>query len=155
MDELALLQNYLMSAPCCSASAWSVSCSRRNMIVMFLAAEMMLQGVSVSLVAWGRYHNDWGGQILVIFILTVAACEAAIALALVLTLYQRSGSLDIAFWHRLREENQPAYVDLEVPELEARAAHVWPHLTPAGIEPPARSRGGRRTAPMSDSIEDT
>ena len=53
---------------------------------MFLAAEMMLQGVSVSLVAWGRYHNDWGGQVLVIFILTVAACEAAIALALVLAL---------------------------------------------------------------------
>ena len=60
--------------------------SRRNMIVMFLSAEMMLQGVSVSLVAWGRYHNDWGGQMLVIFILTVAACEAAIALAVVLTL---------------------------------------------------------------------
>ena len=57
--------------------------SRRNMIVMFLCVEMMLQGVSVSLVAWSRYHNDWGGQMLVIFILTVAACEAAIALAVV------------------------------------------------------------------------
>ncbi len=83
--------------------------SRRNMIVMFLCAEMMLQGVSVSLVAWGRYHNDWGGQMLVIFILTVAACEAAIALALVLMLFQRTGRLDIAAWQDLREENQPAY----------------------------------------------
>ena len=61
------------------------------MIVMFLAAEMMLQGVSVSFVAWSRFHNDWGGQILVIFILTVAACEAAIALALVLVLFHASG----------------------------------------------------------------
>jgi NADH-quinone oxidoreductase subunit K len=47
---------------------------RRNMIVMFLSAEMMLQGVSLSLVAWSRFHDDFGGQILVIFILAVAAC---------------------------------------------------------------------------------
>ncbi|MFM9066367.1 MAG: NADH-quinone oxidoreductase subunit NuoK, partial [Planctomycetota bacterium] len=42
---------------------------RRNMIVMFLCAEMMLQGISISLVAWGRYHADFGGQMLVIFII--------------------------------------------------------------------------------------
>ena len=45
------------------------------------------------------------------------------------------GSLDIAFWHRLREENQASYVDLEVPEVRDRHP-VWPHLTPAGVEPP-------------------
>ncbi len=56
---------------------------------MFLAVEMMLQGVSLSLVAWGRFHNDWDGQVLVIFILAVAACEAAIAMALILMLFQR------------------------------------------------------------------
>ena len=85
--------------------------SRRNMIVMFLSAEMMLQGVSVSLVAWGRFHNDWGGQMLVIFILTVAACEAAIALALVLMLFQRSGSLDIAVWHSCARRTSRRIVD--------------------------------------------
>src|SRR5215210_6700526 len=109
MDELVLLQNYLVVGALLFGIGLIGFLSRRNMIVMFLAAEMMLQGVSVSLVAWGRYHNDWGGQILVIFILTVAACEAAIALALVVALFQRSGSLDIAFWQRLREDNQPAY----------------------------------------------
>ena len=51
--------------------------ARRNVIVMFLCAEMMLQGVSLTLVALSRYHNDWGGQMLVHFIITVAACEAA------------------------------------------------------------------------------
>jgi NADH-quinone oxidoreductase subunit K len=135
MDELALLQNYLIVGALLFGIGLIGFMCRRNMIVMFLAAEMMLQGVSVSLVAWGRFHNDWGGQALVIFILTVAACEAAIALALVLTLYQRSGTLDIAFWHRLRDENQPAYVDLEVPELDV-VEPAWPHLTPSGIEPP-------------------
>ena len=104
---------------------------------------MMLQGVSVSLVAWGRFHNDWGGQMLVIFILTVAACEAAIALALVLMLFQRRGKLDIAAWHELRESNQPPYVDHELPEV-AEPRTVWPHLTPAGLEP--QDRRGRNYA---------
>ena len=126
--------------------------SRRNMIVMFLAAEMMLQGVSVSLVAWGRYHNDWGGQILVIFILTVAACEAAIALALVLMLYPRSGTLDIAVWHT--SARQPA--GLRRSGSCPRPTHhepTWPHLTPAGIEPPHDDEE-ICTAPCLKALED-
>ena len=59
---------------------------RRNLIVMFLSIEMILQGISVSLVAWGRYHGDLGGQMLVMFVITVAACEAGIGLALILAL---------------------------------------------------------------------
>ncbi len=77
------------------------------MIVMFLSAEIMLQGVSLSLVAWSRFHNDFGGQMLVLFIIAVAACEAAVALALVVTLFRRRGKLDVAAWHVLREANQP------------------------------------------------
>jgi NADH-quinone oxidoreductase subunit K len=107
---------------------------RRNLIVMFLCAEMMLQGISVSFVAWGRYHNDWSGQVFVIMILTVAACEAALALALFLALFKRSGRLDIASFQSLREENQRPRVDREVPPTDVRERE-WPKLTPAGIEP--------------------
>ena len=135
MNESALLVDYLVVGAILFGVGLVGFFSRRNMIVMFLCAEMMLQGVALSLVAWGRYHNDWGGQMLVIFILTVAACEAAIALALVLTLFQRSGTLDIAAWQQLREDNQAPYVDQEVPEVPDRKPQ-WPHLTPAGIEPP-------------------
>ena len=135
MNEVALLENYLIVGALLFGLGLVGFFSRRNMIVMFLSAEMMLQGVSVSLVAWGRYHNDWGGQALVIFVLTVAACEAAIALALVVTLYQRSGSLDIAFWHDLREESLTAYADHEIPEVTEDTPHEWPTLTPAGLEP--------------------
>jgi NADH-quinone oxidoreductase subunit K len=135
MNELALLENYLFVGALLFGIGLIGFFSRRNMIVMFLSAEMMLQGVSVSLVAWGRYRNDWGGQILVIFILTVAACEAAIALALVLSLFQRTGSLDIAAWQSLREDNQPAFVDQEVPEPTTEPQKEWPELTPAGIQP--------------------
>jgi NADH-quinone oxidoreductase subunit K len=108
---------------------------RRNLIVMFLCAEMMLQGISVNFVAWGRYHNDWSGQVFVIMILTVAACEAALALALFLALFKRSGRLDIASFQSLREENQRPRVDREVPPPTDVREREWPKLTPAGIEP--------------------
>ena len=134
MSETALLVNYLVVGALLFGIGLVGFFSRRNMIVMFLCAEMMLQGVSLSLVAWGRYHNDWGGQMLVIFMLTVAACEAAIALALVLSLFQHSGSLDVAYWQSLREESQSAYVDEEVPDVAREPKH-WPRLSEAGIEP--------------------
>jgi NADH:ubiquinone oxidoreductase subunit K len=93
-NEASLLYNYLMVGGALFALGMIGFLVRRNMIVMFLCAEMMLQGVSVSLVGWGRFHGDWGGQMLVIFIVTVAACEAGIAMALILMLAQRSGKLD-------------------------------------------------------------
>jgi NADH-quinone oxidoreductase subunit K len=134
LNELALLEKYLFVGALLFGLGLVGFFSRRNMIVMFLSVEMMLQGVSISLVAFGRYHNDWGGQMLVIFILTVAACEAAIALAVVLTLFHKTGSLDIALWQQLREDNQPPLVERRAPE-PAEAEPSWPKLTPAGIEP--------------------
>ncbi|HEX3656640.1 MAG TPA: NADH-quinone oxidoreductase subunit NuoK [Pirellulales bacterium] len=138
MSELQLLYNYLIVGALLFGIGLIGFLSRRNMIVMFLAAEMMLQGVSVSLVAWGRFHNDWGGQVLVVFIITVAACEAGIALALVLMLFHRAGKLDIAFWQNIRESNQPRFVDHELPADGEAVGQHWPKLTPSGIEPPAK-----------------
>jgi NADH-quinone oxidoreductase subunit K len=134
MNESALLYNYLLIGGVLFALGLIGFVVRRNMIVMFLCAEMMLQGVSVSLVAWSRYHDNWGGQMLVLFIIAVAAAEAGIALALILMLFHQSGSLDMAFWQDLREDNQPAFVDHKLPEDDDRD-RVWPTLTPAGIEP--------------------
>lgn len=108
--------------------------ARRNLIVMFLSAELMLQGVSVSLVSWSRHHGDWGGQVLVIFVLTVAACEAALALVFVLQAFARTGRLDAAAWQSLRESVLPRVVDRELPASDA-AAMEFPRLTPAGVEP--------------------
>ena len=135
LNEISLLYNTLAVGGVLFALGLIGFLVRRNLIVMFLCAEMMLQGVSVSLVGFGRYHNDWGGQMLVIFIITVAACEAGIAMALILMLAQRSGKLDSAAWQSLREEGQPPFVDHQVPEERAED-RVWPELTPAGIQPP-------------------
>ena len=140
---MAELQNYLLVGALLFGIGLVGFVVRRNMIVMFLCVEMMLQGVAMSLVAWGRFHGDWGGQMLVIFIIAVAACEAAIGLALILALYHQSKRLDVAFWQDLREEGQPAFVDRRIPEEPADERH-WPQLTPAGIEPAVDDRERER-----------
>ncbi len=108
--------------------------TRRNLIIMFLCAEMMLQGVAINLVAFARYHGNLHGQVFVLFILAVAACEAGIALALILMLYRRGKSLDSSDWQELRELGVPPAVDAEPlppPKLEPDDDR----LPPAGVRP--------------------
>src|SRR5436190_20006397 len=114
--------------------------SRRNLIVMFLSAEMMLQGTALSLVAFGRYHGTWTGQVFTILILTVAACEASIALALIVILYNRRSSLDVTLWQDIREAGVPPVPRIEEETMAEPIEPVpgpesYPNLTPAGIEP--------------------
>jgi NADH-quinone oxidoreductase subunit K len=112
--------------------------TRRNLIVMVLSAELMLHGVSLSLVTFGRLHNTFEGQSFTIFILTVAACEAGLALSLILALYQKSKSLDIEFWTELREPDLPPPMlaeDAGAPAFVPRARMRFPRLTPAGLVP--------------------
>ena len=72
--------------------------TRRNLIIMFLCTEMMFQGVAVSLVAFSRFHMNDTGQTFVIFVLTIAAAEAALALGLVVLLFRRKRTLDAQAW---------------------------------------------------------
>jgi len=87
--------------------------TRRNLITMFLCAEMMLQGVVLNFLAFGRYHGNMSGQVFGLFIITVAACEAGLALALFLTLYRKGKSLDSADWQTVREAGLPPMVDTD------------------------------------------
>ena len=75
--------------------------TRRNLIVMFLCTELMFQAAAIAFVAFGRYWFDFTGQVFVIFILTIAAAEAALALALVVLLHRRRGSLNADDWKEL------------------------------------------------------
>ncbi len=72
--------------------------ARRNLIVMFLCTEMMFQGIVVTLTAFSRYHLNFDGQVFVIFVLTIAAAEAALALGLVVFLFRRKQTLDAEEW---------------------------------------------------------
>jgi NADH-quinone oxidoreductase subunit K len=73
------------------------------MIVMFLCTELMFQGAAIAMIAFGRYHHDVSGQVFVIFILTVAAAEAALALALVVLLFRRKETLSAEAWAEMGE----------------------------------------------------
>ena len=108
--------------------------ARRNMIIMFLSAEMMLQGVAINLVAFSRFRGNLGGQVLTLFIVTVAACEAAVALALILMLFRRGKSLDVSLWQELREPDQDPTLDDE-PLPPAPRMEPQPQLPVAGLEP--------------------
>lgn len=77
--------------------------TRRNLILMFLCTELMFQAAALAMVAFGRMHMDPQGQVFVIFILTVAAAEAALALGLVVLLYRRKPTLDSEVWSELGE----------------------------------------------------
>jgi len=76
--------------------------ARRNLIVMFLSTEVMFQGVVVNLVAFARMHNHLEGQAFALFLLVVAAVEAALALGLVVLLHRRKGTLDSEAWAAMR-----------------------------------------------------
>ena len=76
--------------------------SRRNMIIMFLCTEIMFQAAAIALIAFSRFHLNHDGEVFVIFVLTIAAAEAALALALVVLLFRRKESLDSAAWAQLK-----------------------------------------------------
>ena len=116
--------------------------TRRNFITMFLCAEMMLQGVVLNLVAFSRFHGHLGGQVLGLFIITVAACEAGLAMALFLTLYRRGRSLDSGAWQAVREPGLPPTVDVE-PLPKGDPKPDYPHLPVAGRMPIAAEESTR------------
>ncbi len=67
--------------------------ARRNIIIMFLSIELMLNGINISLVALSHYMQDLRGQILVFFVIAVAAAEAAIGLAIIIAMFRNKATL--------------------------------------------------------------
>jgi NADH-quinone oxidoreductase subunit K len=110
--------------------------TRRNFITMFLSAELMLQGVVINLLAFARYHGTLHGQVFALFIITIAACEAGIAMALFIALYRRTKSLDTGDWQSLRESGVPTTTDAEpLPPVDPEPED--PKLIMAGTRPSA------------------
>ena len=98
----AVLSHFLMTGAVLFVLGLVGFLSRRNLIVMFLCTEMMFQGVAISLVAFSRFHMNDTGQTFVIFVLTIAAAEAALALGLVVLLFRRKHTLDALAWSDLQ-----------------------------------------------------
>jgi NADH-quinone oxidoreductase subunit K len=62
---------------------------RRNILVIYMSLELMLNAANLALVAFSRFNNNLDGQVLVLFVITVAAAEVALGLALIVALYRR------------------------------------------------------------------
>jgi NADH-quinone oxidoreductase subunit K len=82
------LEHYLLvSAALFCLGAFGVIL-RRNLLVMYMSLELMLNAANLALVAFSRFNNDLNGQVMVFFIITVAAAEVAVGLALIVALYR-------------------------------------------------------------------
>src|SRR5947209_8415003 len=62
---------------------------RRNLLIIYMALELMLNAANLALVAFSRFNNKLDGQVMVFFIITVAAAEVSVGLALIVALYRR------------------------------------------------------------------
>lgn len=69
--------------------------ARRNAIVVFMSIELMLNSVNLSLVVFSAYLGDITGQLLVFFVMTVAAAEAAVGLAIIIALFRKKQTVNI------------------------------------------------------------
>lgn len=75
---------------------------RRNAIIIFMCIELMLNAVNLLLVAFSHHLNDGAGQVFVFFIMTVAAAEVAVGLAILIMMYRQTHSTDINILNRLK-----------------------------------------------------
>jgi NADH-quinone oxidoreductase subunit K len=69
--------------------------NRKNIIVILMSVELILLSVNINLVAFSNYHGDLTGQVFSLFILTVAAAEAAIGLAILVTYFRNRGTIAV------------------------------------------------------------
>jgi len=74
---------------------------RRNAILIFMSVELMLNSANLAFVAFARAFQDTGGQVLVFFVITVAAAEVAVGLALIVAIFKTKKSIDIDELHSM------------------------------------------------------
>ena len=83
------LEHYLVVSALLFALGLLGVITRRNLLVMYMSLELMLNAVNLALVSFSRFNNNLNGQILVFFIITVAAAEVSVGLALIVALYRK------------------------------------------------------------------
>jgi NADH-quinone oxidoreductase subunit K len=90
------ISHYLvLSAALFAISVAGIFLNRKNVIVLLMAIELMLLAVNLNFVAFSHFWNDLGGQVFVFFILTVAAAESAIGLAILVVLFRNLKTINV------------------------------------------------------------
>lgn len=92
---LSLLHYLILSAILFTISIIGIFLNRKNIIVLLMAIELMLLAINTNFIAFSYYTNNLGGQIFVFFILTVAAAESAIGLAILVVLFHNLNSINL------------------------------------------------------------
>ena len=83
------LEHYLVVSATLFAIGLIGVIARRNLLVIYMSLELMLNAANLALVAFSRYNNNLDGQVFVFFIITVAAAEVSVGLALIVALYRK------------------------------------------------------------------
>ena len=97
------LSHYLsLGAILFSMSVIGIFLNRKNLIVLLMAIELMLLAVNLNFVAFSHYLGDMAGQVFVFFILTVAAAESAIGLAILVVLFRNRSTINVDELDNLR-----------------------------------------------------
>ena len=90
------LGHYLTVAACLfTLGIFGIFLNRKKVIVILMSVELMLLAVNINLVAFSFYLQDLTGQVFALFVLTVAAAEAAIGLAIIVVYFRNRGSIDV------------------------------------------------------------
>ena len=100
--SLTLAHYLTLGAILFSISVVGIFMNRRNVIVILMAIELMLLAVNLNFIAFSHFLGDAGGQVFVFFILTVAAAEAAIGLAILVVLFRNRRTINVADLDTLR-----------------------------------------------------
>jgi NADH-quinone oxidoreductase subunit K len=88
MMQVSLQHYLLVSALLFTLGLFGVI-ARRNLLVIYMSLELMLNSANLALVSFSRFNNNLNGQVMVFFIITVAAAEVAVGLALIVALYRK------------------------------------------------------------------
>ena len=94
--EIGLAHYLTVSAILFTLGVFGIFLNRKNIIVILMSIELILLAVNLNMVAFSAYLNDIVGQVFALFILTVAAAEAAIGLAILVVFYRNRGSIAVA-----------------------------------------------------------
>ena len=102
MTEITLENYLILGAIIFTIGIIGIFLNRKNLIVILMCIELLLLAVNINLVSFSVFLNDLNGQIFTLFILTVAAAEAAIGLAIIVTYYRNSNSILVEEIDRLK-----------------------------------------------------
>lgn len=100
--SIALNHYLVLAAILFSISIAGIIINRKNLIVILMSIELMLLAVNLNFIAFSHFLNDLAGQVFVFFILTVAAAEAAIGLAILVVLFRNKQTINVADINELK-----------------------------------------------------